>query len=536
MSPRTTGILLLVAAALAAFVYLYEMKGGEQRADAEAKSKELFPGVEQAAITAVELATKEGESVRLERRDGRWLLVSPLEFPADAFAVDGIAGNLAGLASEAVLEDPQPPAEYGLGDGARVVRFSVGDAEHALRLGRKTPVGSNSYASVEGSDKIVTIATYKAQSFEKSLTDLRERRILDFDKQAIEKVELRWPDGGVTLVRTAAGGAAEAGGEAGKPEGGEDAAGDGEAAEPAAGSRWRVTAPLEGRADDETVDGLLSDLSFLRADGFVDAPTAEQLAGFESPAFEAVLHGAPGEGGEARSWRFALGPVHEGDKRLVRGAQASLYTVSADRASDFPRDVVAYRFKQLAKFAVSDAARVDLFFQPSKGDPVAVSATRGDDGWSSAPEKMTPEKISELVSELANLEAGDIVSESASEADLARLGLSPPRTILTVFGEAHESDPDAAETEGEEAAAPPLPRLAEIQIGNVEGSEWIIARAAGDPAVYRLEYELAEHVPVSLDAFRNRFAVAAGEPDADAPPPSPGGAAGEFLPPSEESP
>jgi hypothetical protein len=536
MSPRTTGILLLIAGALAAFVYLYEVKGGAQRAEAEAKSKQLFPGIEQDAITAIALTTREGESARLERRDGRWLLVAPLEFPADAFSADGIASSLAGLSSEAVLEDPQPPTEYGLGDGARVVRFTAGDAEHALRLGRKTPIGSNSYASVEGSDQIVTVASFKAESLEKSLLDLRERKILDFDTRAIERIEVRWQGGGVTLARTApaaADAAADAGAEGGagaEAEAGDDA--------PAEGERgWQLVAPIEGRADDETVNGLLSDLSFLRADGFVDAPSQEQIAGFEEPSFEVVLHGAAGDGGEAPSWRMALGPVHEGDKRLVRGAYTSLYTIPADRSADFPRQVVAYRFKQLAKFAASEAAQVDLFFQPEKGDPVAISASRGDEGWSSDPEKMAPDKISQMVSELANLEAGDIVTENASQEELSRLGLAPPRTILTVFGEAPEAEPDADPTGPDEAAEPASPpRLAEIHIGNVEGSEWIVARAAGEPRVYRLAYELAEHIPIALDAFRNRFTAPPEEAPAEDGEETGDEETGEFLPPSEESP
>jgi hypothetical protein len=312
-----------------------------------------------------------------------------------------------------------------------------------------------------------------------------------------------------------------------------DAAG-GEAAEDAAPADaergWRLVAPVEGRADDDTVNALLSDLSFLRADGFVDAPSPEQLAGFDAPAFEVVLHGAPGGAGPAPTWRMALGPVHEGDKRLVRGAHASLYTIAADRAADFPRKLAAYRFKQLAKFAVSDAEQVDLFFQPAKGDPVAISATRGDAGWSSEPEKMAPDRISALVAALANLEADDIEIEAASEADLARLGLSPPHTILTVFGGPPDAAAAGADAEGGAEPASP-PRLAEIHVGNVEGSEWIIARAAGEPRVYRLEYELAEQIPVSLDAFRNRF-LASEEPASDAPPTPPD----EFLAPGEESP
>ena len=79
-----------------------------------------------------------------------------------------------------------------------------------------------------------------------------------------------------------------------------------------------------------------------------------------------------------------------------------------------------------------------------------------------------------------------------------------------------------------------LPRLAEIHIGKVEGSEWILARAAGDPVVYRLSYDLAEYVPVSLEAFRNRFLA---EPHAEEPAPEAEEEDfEEILSPSEESP
>ena len=125
MNPRTTGILLLVTAALGAFVYFYEIGGEEQRAEAEAAGKRLFPDVEAEAISSILLTTSDGVSARLEHAEASWKLSEPLAFPADVFAADGLASNLAGLSSEALLEDPQPLEEYGLGDAARVVRFSA---------------------------------------------------------------------------------------------------------------------------------------------------------------------------------------------------------------------------------------------------------------------------------------------------------------------------------------------------------------------------------------------------------------------------
>ena len=140
-------------------------------------------------------------------------------------------------------------------------------------------------------------------------------------------------------------------------------------------------------------------------------------------------------------------------------------------------------------------------------------------------------KLDTAIAELSRLRAQGIAADEMGEAELRAVGLAPPNVIVTVFGAAPEGGEGEA---GEEK--PPRKVLAEVQIGNVEGSEWIVARAAGDPTVYRLAYSLAEQIPVSLEAFRNRFRAAEGQaaeakPEAAAP-----DAAEDFLPAGEESP
>jgi hypothetical protein len=514
VNPRTTGVLLLIAAALGAFLYFYEIGGEDARREAEEATRRLFPDLEPEDLTSIAFRTRDGVDARIERRDGAWMLVEPVEFPGDAFATDGLADTLATITSEAVLEDPQGPEEYGLDDAAaRVVRFEADDASYELRLGNDAPVGSATYASTGASDAIYTVSRFRANSFDKSLDDLREKRILQFDRSTVARIEARWPDGAVVLERELA-----------EPdEAGEDAAEEAEAGKEAeveavGAGPWRLVSPVEARADQQTVDGLLSDLEFLRANGFVDAPDASAAAGFDPPAFEVLLYARAG--GEPIA-RLAVGGEQD-DARLVRADRPTLYKIAAARLDDFPRDVMDYRFKELASFSVTDAQRMDLYFQPKTGDPVAIAAQRGDGGWTSTPEKMAPEKIAEIVSQLSNLRASGILADDVGADELAELGLSPPKTIITVFG---------APKEGEDVEEAASPVLAEIQFGAVRGSEWILARAAGDPTVYELDYALAEHVPVTLEAFRNRFVV--GKEEAEAPPPLD---PQDLLSPTEESP
>jgi hypothetical protein len=127
-----------------------------------------------------------------------------------------------------------------------------------------------------------------------------------------------------------------------------------------------------------------------------------------------------------------------------------------------------------------------------RAEALVIRAERGEEGWSSSPEPMQPGKVARLVSELSHLEGRDILADRLEAAELERYGLSPPRTILRVLGKP-----------AGEGAEPPV--LAEVQLGDVDPAQGIPARTPAREAVYRLDPALAEHVPVSLEAFRERF-------------------------------
>lgn len=507
MNPRTTGILFLVALALGAFVWFYEIGGEEARREAAEREKQLFPGVSEDDVAWIALTTSDGRDARFERRGAAWRMVEPLEFPADA-AVGRMAEALASVKSESVFSEPQPLSEYGLDeDSARVVRFGTGSGEeareHEVRFGDATPVGARTYAATGEGDAVYTVEGYRAKAFEKSLADLRDKQIAEFDRAAIQEVEVRWPDARVVVERTG--------------EDGEE--GEGE---------WRMTAPLDARADDAALRSLLSNLSFLRAEAFVDAPTDAQRALLDPPAVEVrLVPAAP----EAEPVDLAVSRTAEGETRLVRAGGDTLYEIPAERIADIPREVVAYRYRTLARFALSEAQQVDFFFQPPVGDPVAITAERSDAGWASRPEDFAPGKLPRLVSELSRLVAEDILAEDLGEAELEALGLSPPTTILSVFG----ARPEAADAEEGGAEPAPAPKLAEVHLGRVT-DEGIVARPAGASTVYRLPRDLVQHIPVDLAAFRSQFRAeeeetAAEEQASDVP-----GPAGELPSPREESP
>ncbi len=519
MSPRTAGITFLLAAGLFAFIYFYEIRGEEARLEAEQTEKRLFPELEAQAVQAVAFTPAGSPRIRLERRARGWQLREPLEFPADEFAADGMAAALADLTRQQLLSDPQSPDVYGLGESALEIAFEADGEERRIRIGAAAPMGSNTYLSIDADPAVYTVASFGVNALRKGLDELRDKRVAHFDQAAIDRIEASWPGGGVVLAR----------GEEG----------------------WRLLEPIADAADTVSVDSLLTDLSFLRATGFADTPPPDTESGLDTPDFVVALTGAaaggtdaeageaeaeagetgsekPGAGGEPVEVRIAIGRELDGGERLVRSQATSLYRIPADRISDFPRELVTYRFKELARFQAADAARVQVVFQrlvsSEEGDaPVEVVATRGDSGWSSGAGGFRPGKLASLVSELSRLRGEDILVEDPDQAALAEWGLAPPRVQISVYGEG-----DA--------------QLARVELGRAREDGVIAARAGDGGRIFAIAAELGEYVPVDLDAFRSRFQAeegsaapeeegAAGTPGAETTPPEE-----DFWPEVEEAP
>jgi hypothetical protein len=261
---------------------------------------------------------------------------------------------------------------------------------------------------------------------------------------------------------------------------------------------WQVVEPARWRADDSAINTLLSDLSFLRAESFVDDEPKDVETGLDRPVFEVSLVVEAGEdAAPVPPLRFALGTYVGGaSDRIARGRADSLFRVSQELLADLPRRVVDYRYKQLSRFEPSQARSLALSFHPpGSGGTIDVAMVRTDEGWrakSDSDEALAAGLASRLVAELADLKAADIVAESMGSRELSALGLSPPHTTLRVWGEA-----------GEDGQAQ---RLCEVHLGNEQPGKGVLAKSGESDAVYRLDSALADAIPLNYGVFVDSFA------------------------------
>ncbi len=509
MNPRTTAMLALVALVLGAFVYFYEIEGEKGREAGLESEKRLFTGVEADAVESLELTTNDGVPARFERRDGIWRIVSPVEGAGDAVALDAIASALAQLARAGrVKAAPGDLAQFGLGDHAQIVRFDAKSTRHTLRIGKATPVGGNVYVmtsvakevTAEAGSEVAYVESFRLNAWKKNLDDLRDRRILALEADEVERLEIAWPEAGGTFELALARDAER---------------------------NWQIEKPIAARADQATVNELLSNLAYLQASGFVDerTPAVEEALRETAISFRWSMAGGDKKGeatGDAASQApraFRIAGLLDG-ARVVEGEGGGLHRIAAERLDDFGRRLAAYRDKQLSELDLASLARIELEFAakgPGEGAQVAamtpvappdeVDARRivlvqKEGTWSSEGRDLDPEALAGLAANLVSLRASDLVADEMGEAELASLGLAPPALRIRLIS----GSGDTAET-----------AALELELGRLDPERGLFARRSPDTAVFVLPASLAESLPLSLAEFEARLVTKAPEPIPDFP-------------------
>ncbi len=148
------------------------------------------------------------EFVRIRRPDGalaltkvgsKWELTEPVQAPADEFAADGIVDALSSLkADKFVAADATDLKRYGLHAPKLSVEIrAAGGAQYGLRIGKEAAAGASLYASRVSDADVVELAKTTFDALNKTLGDLRSKKLLDVQTDAVERMsvvsrKVRW--------------------------------------------------------------------------------------------------------------------------------------------------------------------------------------------------------------------------------------------------------------------------------------------------------------------------------------------------------
>ena len=259
MRPRTLLLLALLVAGLGAFIWLFERDMPSTDDRRELESRLLPVEVDDVKVVIVE---RDGGSIRLERgdesdesTDREWRLTEPLVSRADGGDVRSLLSTLTGLEKKRELSEVAL-SEVGLETPRLQLTIATAGNTWLLSVGSEVPATDDIVVAVEGRGAFVTSGRF-VEELEREPGEWRARDIVAGDADDIQAIRSTVSAGDLVLVRQ-----------------------DG---------RFVLEEPVRDIADEEMVTELLTALTGLEVDRFLDDESVASNLGLDPPDYEIAV-------------------------------------------------------------------------------------------------------------------------------------------------------------------------------------------------------------------------------------------------------
>ena len=387
MKIRGLLIATLVFAVLAGVLYWSNRrKSSAEAAKPDADAAPAILKLDENSITHLEVKKKDAPAIELTKNGADWKITEPKPFAADPSTVSSMVSAISALNAERLVEDKSTDVQrYGLDHPSFELDVTEKDNKtQRLLLGDNTPAGSAVYAGLAGDPRVFTIAAYSKTSIDKSLNDLRDKRLLTVNPDKLSRLDIAGKNGDIEFGRN-------------KDE-------------------WQILQPKPMRADSETVGELVRKLTDARMD-----LSASETAAKESDA--AFAHGTPvatvkvtDESSTEQMQIRKSKDSYYARSSVIEGA----YKLDSSLGDAVNKKVDDFRNKKLFTFGYADPSKLEIH-SASK----TYSLLRGGQEWWDNGKKMDESSVATVISDLRNLSADNFVDS----------GFTGPEIEVTVTAE-----------------------------------------------------------------------------------------------------
>jgi hypothetical protein len=359
----------VVLAGLVGYIYLYEW---DKPATTTEDKEKAFAAVEADSIEELQIKAASGETSHLRKGEKGWELVEPVKTEADASEATSVASNLGSLEIQRVVEEnPGDLAQYGLNPPRVDVAFRVKnekDFRHLL-VGEKTPTGGDLYAKLQNDKKVFLISSFLDNTFNRTPFDLRDKSILEFDREKVDSVEITGGTEAVQLTRS--------------------------------GTEWKVSKPFSARGDYGAIEGLVTRLASGQMQRIVDTESKDPKAfGLDKPSLSAAVVSGSGRA------VITFGATEGGSVYAKDASRPFVFAVEESLVTDLRKGAAEFRRKDVFDFRSFNATRVEVHRGP---ETIAVEKTKDKDGkeiWRSGDgQTLDTAKVEDFLTKLSNLRA-----------------------------------------------------------------------------------------------------------------------------------
>ena len=367
MKPRSLVVAAVLLAALSGAVW-YAKKHPASTSSAPGSSTTVkVVDIPAAQLQQVTVKKKDGSQISLKRENGKWQIIQPQAYQADQDAVSSLISALAPLNADSVVEEKATDtAKYGLTAPSMTVALGLSNGKtETIEFGDEAPAGSLVYAQHGSEPKIFALASSTKTSFDKSVNDLRDKRLLTFNTDKLTSVELDSKKGPVSFAKNNQG-------------------------------DWQIVKPAAWRADSFPVEELIRKLQDARMDLSGSADEQKKAAAsYASAQPLATVKLSDAAGAQSLDVK-KLNTDYYAKSSVVPG----IYKVAADLGSALDKTPADFRNHKLFDFGFNDPNKVE--FRNGSSD---VTYQKSGQDWKSGGKNMEAASIQAVVDQLRDLSA-----------------------------------------------------------------------------------------------------------------------------------
>jgi len=371
MKMRQLVVATVVLAALAATLYWsnHRKPAADSVSASPSASNARVVGLTQSEITKLEVKKKGGDDVVLDRSSNNmlnWKITSPKPLVADQDSVSTILYNLSPMDGATLITDkPTDLKQFGLADPEAQISATLKDGKTSTVLvGDETPTGDSAYVMVAGDSKVYSVPKNTKTNLDKSLSDLRDKRLLPVDYDKLTSMEI---NGGKLHLTFAS-----------------------------VNGKWTVRSPETLRGDSSKMETIIEKLRTATMDP--NAPDAEKKKAaslFASGSPIATLKATDANGSQELQVRKTSDGYY-----AKSGAMDGAYKVPNELGDAINKDTEDFREKQVFDFAEQDPGKIEMH----AGTKAYYLTHSGDDWWSDG-KKMDAVAVEEFLRSIRTLTA-----------------------------------------------------------------------------------------------------------------------------------
>ena len=370
---RLRGLMVaaVVLAGLAVGLYFSNRQKSAEAAKPPSDASPKILSLSENDVAKIALRKKDNPEVDIDKNSaGKWQLSAPRQYLADQDTAGQLVNSASSIASDRVVEDKATElAGYGLQSPSLEVDVTTKAGKTSkLKIGDDTPTNSGAYAMLEGDPRVFTIASYVKSGLDKSVNDLRDKRLLSFDQDKLSRVELMAKKQDIEFGRDK--------------------------------DQWQIVKPKPLRADSFQVEELIRKLK----DAKMDLSTSTDDAKKAASAFASGTQVATVKTTDASGTQQLEVRKNKDDYYAKSSAVEGAYKVTNDVGTGVDKGLDDFRNKKLFDFGFNDPNKIEMH---DNGKVYAFQKT-GED-WLSNGKKLDSTSVQSLLDKLRDFSASKFI-------------------------------------------------------------------------------------------------------------------------------